>query len=68
MTEKALREGNKSKVHALFDESVACYHTGQHVYFIDSNQNEKAIILYHEKEKSIRIEIPFNDVKISGYF
>jgi dienelactone hydrolase len=76
--EKALSEGNKLKARALFHEAVGCYHTGQHVFFIDSSQKEKtqvkarisyqrAISLYDEKERPIRIEVPFHGVKIPGY-
>lgn len=76
--EKALKEKNKLKAKALFQEAVACYHIGQHIFFIDSEQKEKvqekartsykrAISLYDEKERPMRIEIPFNGVKIPGY-
>lgn len=76
--EKALQEGNRLKARGLFHEAVGCYHTGQHIFFIDSNQKEKtqekarisyqrAIQLYDEKERPIRIEIPFDGIKIPGY-
>ena len=76
--EQAVRDGYMFKAKALFHEAVACYHIGQHIFFIDSNQKEKtqekarisykrAISLYGEKERPILIEIPFNGVKIKGY-
>ncbi|BBB90753.1 MAG TPA: dienelactone hydrolase family protein [Methylomusa anaerophila] len=76
--EKALNEGNEFKSRALFHEAVGCYHTGQHIFFIDSSQKEatqekarmsyqRAIALYNEKECPIRIEVPFEGVKIPGY-
>ncbi len=75
---QALAEGYEFKARTLFHEAVACYHIGQHVFFIDSNQKEKtqekarisykkAISLYDDKERPIEIEIPFNGVKIRGY-
>jgi alpha-beta hydrolase superfamily lysophospholipase len=76
--EEALKEGYESKARALFHEAAACYHIGQHIFFIDKKQKEgsqekartsykRAISLYDEKEKPVRIEIPFNGVKIPGY-
>ncbi|BCZ45366.1 hypothetical protein psyc5s11_14330 [Clostridium gelidum] len=76
--EEALIDGYKSKAKALFHEAVGCYHVGQHIFFIDNNQKErtqekartsykKAIGLYEEEERPIRIDIPFNNVKIPGY-
>lgn len=76
--EKALKEGNQLKARALFQEAVGCYHTGQHIFFIDSIQKEKtqekarisyqrAISLYDEKGRPIRIDVPFHGVKIPGY-
>lgn len=76
--EEALREGYEGKARALFHEATACYHIGQHIFFIDSGEKEKsqekartsykrAISLYDEREKPIKIEIPFDKVKIPGY-
>ena len=78
MAEEALQNGYATKAKKLFHEAVGCYHIGQHIFFIDSTQKEstqekarksykKAISLYDEKEKPIRIDIPFNGVKIPGY-
>jgi alpha-beta hydrolase superfamily lysophospholipase len=76
--EEAFTEGYKTKAKALFHEATACYHIGQHIFFIDSIQKEKAqekartsykraISLYDEKERPIPVEIPFNGIKIPGY-
>lgn len=74
----ALNNDNVFKARKLFHEAVACYHIGQHIFFIDSDQKEKAqakarisyqraISLYDKSERPIRIEIPFRDVTIKGY-
>ncbi|EKQ58191.1 MULTISPECIES: dienelactone hydrolase family protein [unclassified Clostridium] len=76
--EEELINGYEIKAKALFHEAVGCYHVGQHIFFIDSNQKERtqekarisykrAIDLYDEKERPIRIEIPFNGAIIPGY-
>lgn len=76
--EQALAEGYKFKAVQLFHEAVGCYHVGQHLFFIDSTQKEssqekarvsykRAISLYDEKNRPIRLEIPYNGVKIPGY-
>lgn len=76
--EQALKDGYEYKAKELFHEAAACYHVGQHIFFIDSKQKEgsqekarmsykRAISLYDEKEKPIRIEVPFNGAKIPGY-
>lgn len=76
--EDALTEGYAAKAKALFHEATACYHIGQHLFFIDSAQKERsqekarasyqrAISLYDEREKPVRVEIPYNGVKIPGY-
>ncbi len=76
--EEALRENSFSKAKALFHEATACYHIGQHIFFIDTQQKEasqekarvsykRAIELYSEKERPIRIDIPFKEAKIPGY-
>lgn len=76
--EDAFREGSRIKAKALFHEAAACYHIGQHIFFIDSLQKEtsqekarlsykKAISLYDEKDKPIRMDIPFKGIKIPGY-
>ncbi|WP_342480116.1 dienelactone hydrolase family protein [Paenibacillus sp. FSL L8-0340] len=76
--EQALTEGYRTKAKALFHEAVGCYHVGQHIFFIDCSQKEgsqekarrsykQAISLYEDKDKPIRIEIPFKGVEIPAY-
>lgn len=76
--EDAFSEGSGFKAKALFHEAAACYHIGQHIFFIDSRQKEtsqekarlsykKAISLYDETYKPIRVDIPFKGTKIPGY-
>lgn len=76
--EQALAEGYRVKARTLFHQSIACYHIGQHIFFIDSVQKEKTqekarksyakvLVLYPEGQRPIRVEIPFKDVKIPAY-
>jgi dienelactone hydrolase len=78
LAEEALAADNRQKACAMFHEAVGCYHTGQHVFFIDRDQKEPAqakarecygryIELLPEAERPIRIEIPFKNAKIPGY-
>ena len=70
LAEEALFEGNICSARCLFHEAAACFHIGQHIYFLDiERKNEaqerarenykRAIELYDEAESPIRIEIPF---------
>lgn len=76
--QEALKEEYVTKAKALFHEATACYHIGQHIFFIDSQQKEtsqekarlsykQAISLCDEKDKPIRVDIPFRGTKIPGY-
>lgn len=76
--EEAQSEGFNVKAKALFHEAVACYHVGQHIFFIDSVQKEaaqakaresykKALEFYTDKERPIKIEIPYKGTTIKGY-
>ncbi|MGE5626647.1 MAG: alpha/beta hydrolase family protein [Solirubrobacterales bacterium] len=78
IAEEALKEGYVIKAKALFHEATACYHIGQHIFFIDSIQKERsqekarvsykrAISLYSNADRPIAIEIPFNGISIHGY-
>jgi dienelactone hydrolase len=78
LAEEALSEGNVCSARSLFHEASACFHIGQHIYFIDIDQKSKAqervrvnykraIELYDEAERPIRIEIPFQGTVIPGY-
>ena len=70
LAEEALSQGNVYSARCLFHEAAACFHIGQHIYFLDiERKNEaqerarenykRAIELYDEAERPIRIEIPF---------
>lgn len=74
----ALEKGYSASAVALFHEAVACYHIGQHIFFIDPDQKQqtqerarrcykKALKLYPEEQRPKRIEIPYNGAKIPGY-
>lgn len=78
LAEEALSQGNTYSARCLFQEAAGCFHIGQHIYFIDIEQKNKAqekarenyrraIELYDEAERPIRIEIPFRGTVIPGY-
>lgn len=74
----AADNGCRASAIASFHQAVACYHIGQHIFFIDPDQKEAAqtkardcykhaISLYPPAERPLRIEIPFDGVAIPGY-
>jgi alpha-beta hydrolase superfamily lysophospholipase len=74
----AQEKGNATSAVALFHEAVACYHIGQHIFFIDPEQKEstqekarqcyrQAISMYPTDQAPVRIEIPFDGAVIPGY-
>jgi len=78
LAEDALSKGNTYSARCLFQEAAACFHVGQHIYFIDIERKNKAqeraranykraIELYDEDKRQIRIEIPFRGTVIPGY-
>lgn len=78
MAEDALSKGNTCVARCLFHEAAGCFHIGQHIYFIDHDKKEKAqeqarqcyrraIQLYSEEKRPIRLEIPFRGALIPGY-
>lgn len=78
LAESHLSKGNIFTARSFFHEAAGCFHVGQHIYFLDINQKNraqemarenyrKAIELYDEKQKPIRIEIPFKEIFIPGY-
>lgn len=78
LAEEALSKNNTITAKHLFHKAAACYHVGQHFFYIDPEQKNKAlekvwvnyqraIELYDDDQRPIRIEIPFRDVKIPGY-
>ena len=78
MAEDALLNGDTYTARNLFHEAAGCFHIGQHIYFIDLEQKEKAqenarqsykraIQLYDEEKRPIRLEIPFRGNVIPAY-
>jgi len=76
--EEALSGGNTYSARYLFHEAAGCFHIGQHIYFIDIEQKNsaqkrarenylRAIALYDERLRPVRIEIPFGETVIPGY-
>ena len=77
MAEQALAKGNKESAKGWFHEAVACFHIGQHFYFLDDEIKArslekiwdlypKAISLY-EENRPLRVEVPFRGAFIPGY-
>src|SRR4030042_2476084 len=78
LAEGALSRGDTFSARRFFHEAAGCYHISQHVYFCDAKRkNEaqekirenyrKAIDLYDEEQRPIRVEIPFRGTVIPGY-
>ncbi len=78
MAEDALLSGDSYTARCLFHEASACFHIGQHVFFIDIEQKEKvqertrqsykkAIQLYDAEKRPVRLEIPFQGTMIPCY-
>ena len=78
MADDAASKNNIFSAITLYHQAVACYHIGQHIFFIDPDQKQqtqekarrcyrKALKLYPEEQRPKRIEIPYNGAKIPGY-
>ncbi len=78
LAEEALSRGDTYSARIMFHEAAGCYHIGQHFFYIDPEQKAsaeeklranyaRAISLYDEAERPIRIEIPFRGTSIPGY-
>ncbi|MBM3173791.1 MAG: alpha/beta hydrolase [Chloroflexi bacterium] len=78
LAEEALANGNDYTARCLFHEAVGCFHIAQHIYFINIDKKNRAqqkaqdnyvraIALYPDAERPIRIEIPFRGAVIPGY-
>jgi hypothetical protein len=78
LAEDALSKGNTYSARCLFQEAAACFHIGEGVYFLDIKRKNKvqerarenykrAIALYDEDKRPIRLEIPFRGTAIPGY-
>lgn len=74
----AVSKGNNHSARWLFHEAAGCFHVGQHWFFIDLEQKNKAlervwknygraIELYDEDQRPIRVEVPFRGTVIPGY-
>lgn len=75
---QAVKSGNTVTARALFHQAVACYHIGQHIFFIDPEQKQRtqekarrsyhqAIKLYPDAQRPQKVEIPYKGIKIPGY-
>jgi alpha-beta hydrolase superfamily lysophospholipase len=78
LAENALSNGNTLTARRLFHEAAGCFHVGQHVNFFDVKRKteaqervrenyRRAIELYDEEQRPIRIEIAFRGTVIPGY-
>ena len=78
LAEDALAHGNIHTAKNLFHEAAACYHVGQHFFYVDPLQQAKsleriweiypkAIALYPEDKRPRRVDIPFKGAVIPGY-
>lgn len=78
MAEEAIRSENEVTARRLLHEAAGCYHVGQHFFYIDPDQKAKAlekiwelypraISLYREEVRPIRIDVPFRHASIPGY-
>jgi alpha-beta hydrolase superfamily lysophospholipase len=78
LADDSLSKGNTYTARWLFHEAAGCFHIGEHFFYIDHRQkNEsqekvrvnyrKALDLYGEQKKPVRIEIPFRKTVIPGY-
>ena len=74
----ALKSGNRECARALLHEAVACFHVGQHFFYVDAAQKQRALdrvwALYPEAialddspERPIRAEIQFRGTTIPAY-
>ena len=75
---EALKDGNLYLARGLYHSAAGCYHIGSFINYYDIEEKieaqklarqcyQKAIALYEEQERPIRIEIPFREVEIPGY-
>ncbi|HSG45902.1 MAG TPA: hypothetical protein VLA72_22405 [Anaerolineales bacterium] len=78
LAEEALSKNNTLTARHLFHEAAGCFHVGQHFFYIDPEQKNKAlervwvnyrkaIDLYDEDQRPIRTGIPFRGTQIPGY-
>jgi dienelactone hydrolase len=74
----ALNKGNSYTARNLYHEAAGCYHIGEHIFFLDLIRKhaaqerarhcyKKAITLYEEDKRPLRIEVPFRKTVIPCY-
>jgi alpha-beta hydrolase superfamily lysophospholipase len=75
---EAREAGAFETARGLLHEAVACYHVGQHFFYIDPAQKEaalkeiwrlypQAIALCDDPSRPVRVDIPFRNATIPGY-
>jgi esterase/lipase len=78
LAKNAEREGNIFLARQLYHSAAGCYHIGNYLNYYDVEEKieaqklarecyKKAIALYDEKERPIKIDIHFQGVEIPGY-
>jgi dienelactone hydrolase len=78
MAQAAATEGKNECAKRWFHESAGCFQVGQHFFYLDDDLKRrslekiwtiypKALALYPEDQRPIRIDIPFRSVHIPGY-
>ena len=78
MADDACAAQNTYSAMILYHQAVACYHIGQHIFFIDPEQKQatqekarrcyqKALALYPDDQRPQRVEIPYHNTHIPGY-
>lgn len=78
MAEEALNDRNYECAKRWFHEAAGCFHVGQHFFYLDDDLKErslekiwsiypKAIALYGDQERPIRVDILYRGVHIPGY-
>jgi len=78
MADDACAAQNTYSAMILYHQAVACYHIGQHIFFIDPVQKQatqekarrcyqKALALYPDDQRPQRVEIPYHNTHIPGY-
>jgi len=78
LAQEALSQENIYTAIYLFHEAAGCFFVGQLPYYIDINKKneaqerarenyKRAIELYDEEKRPVRIEIPFRETFIPGY-
>ena len=76
--EDLLKKGYHVTAKEMFHEAAACFHVGQHFFYIDPQQKHKSLkrihynytkslSLYEKLKRPIRFDISFRGAKIPGY-